>query len=114
MSRRNSTVKHLGLVIVDKSQSLKQTQAAEGSCKPFYQLYWADPSLPVAVKWIKTVKDKREQLVIPEETPIVLVEKKVESRRRLARLRKDYQAVEKLRQHIAEVMDTIKGKLEVK
>ena len=63
-------------------------------------------NLPVAVKRIRTVEWQQEAPVRPEQPPIVKVEQRVELRRRLARLREDYQAVSRLKNHIeADMMD---------
>ena len=45
-----------------------------------------------------------------EEAPIVSVEKKMEVRRRLARLKEDHQAAERLKRHLEEDIDAIKGR----
>ena len=56
-------------------------------------------SLPISIKWIKTVESPQEPLARPEQPPIDKIEQRVELRRYLARLRKDYQAVQRLKNH---------------
>ena len=59
-------------------------------------------SLPVSVKRIRTV-DNPEPVRV-EQKPIVCVEQRVDLRRRLARLRKDYQAIERMKAHLEKDM----------
>ena len=67
-------------------------------------------NLPVAVKRIRTIERpaveqpvvEQQPIVVerPEQPPIVRVEQRVVIRRRLARLREDFQAVSRLKEHI--------------
>ena len=69
----------------------------------------------VAVKRVKTPDNnacKKEPVVKLEESPIVVVARKVELRRRLARLQEDFQAAERLCKHIRKDMDEVEGQLE--
>ena len=69
----------------------------------------------VAVKRVKTPDNnasKKEPVVKQEESPIVVVARKVELRRRLARLQEDFQAAERLCKHIRKDMDEVEGQLE--
>ena len=70
-----------------------------------------NPNPPAAVKRIKMTDSKKELVEKPKELPIVVVERKVELRRRLARLREDFQAVERLRNHIDLDMNSIDEQL---
>ena len=64
----------------------------------------------VAVKKVKISTKKEEPVVKLEEAPIVVVARRVELRR-LARLREDLQAADRLRDHIQKDMDDIEGQL---
>ena len=78
-------------------------------------------SLPVSVKRIRTregpVVDEpvteRQPAVVrrPEESPIVRVDQRVALRRRLARLREDFQAVSRLKDHIETDMQELEQQL---
>ena len=67
-------------------------------------------SLPISVKRIRTVDNSIEPNKV-EQPPIVKVEKRVEIRRRLSRLREDYQAVERIRKHLEEDMAKLERQL---
>ena len=71
-------------------------------------------SLPITIKRIKTAESSIEPLVSPEEPPIVVVEQNVGLRRRLAKLREDYQAIERIRNHIEEEMNNIEKQLKIR
>ena len=61
---------------------------------------------------IKRVKvDKDDQKERPEESPLVMVEQKIELRRKLARLRKDSEAAERLKRHLASDIEILEGRL---
>ena len=63
-------------------------------------------SHPIAVKRIRTAEQQQQQPARPEQPPVVRVEQRLELRRRLARLREDYQAVNRIRSHIeADMLD---------
>ena len=66
-----------------------------------------------AVMTIRRVKiDRDNQNERPEESPlVVVVEKKVELRRKLARLQKDYKAADRLKQHLANDIEVLEGRL---
>ena len=69
----------------------------------------------VAVKRVKTPDSnvsKKEPVVRLEESPLVVVTRKVELRRRLARLQEDYQAAERLCKHIKKDIDQVEGQLD--
>ena len=66
-------------------------------------------SLPVSVKRIRTV-DNPEPVRV-EQPPIVHVEQRVELRRRLTRLREDYQAIERMKAHLEEDMSDLERQL---
>ena len=78
-------------------------------------------SLPISVKRIRTrecpVADEpvveRQPVVVrrPEEPPVVRVEQRVALRRRLARLREDFQAVSRLKDHIETDMQELEQQL---
>ena len=78
-------------------------------------------SLPVAVKRIRTIERpaveepvvERQPVIIrrPDEPPIVRVEQRVALRRRLARLREDFQAVSRLKEHIETDMQELEQQL---
>ena len=78
-------------------------------------------SLPVAVKRIHTIERstveepavERQPVIMrrPEEPPIVKVEQRVALRRRLARLREDFQAVSRLKEHIESDMQELEQQL---
>lgn len=93
---------------------MNATQYRQGSRCSEAQTATADISLPIAVKRIKTTDSSKELLVPPEESPIVVIERKVELLRRLARLREDYQALERLRSHIEQDMNNIEDQLSSK
>ena len=65
----------------------------------------------IAVKKIKAVTKKEEPVVKLEKAPIVVVARRVELRRRLARLREDLQAAERLRDNLQGDIDDIEGQL---
>ena len=65
----------------------------------------------IAVKKVKTVTKQEEPIVKLEEAPIVVVARRVELRRRLARLREDLQAAERLRDNLQGDIDNIEGQL---
>ena len=65
---------------------------------------------PIAVKRIGAAGDNMEPNRV-EQPPIVKVEKRVEIRRRLSRLREDYQAVERIRKHLEEDMTELERQL---
>ena len=69
---------------------------------------------PIAVKRIRTAERQQEQPARPEQPPVVRVEQRVELRRRLARLREDYQAVNRIRSHIEADMLDLERQLEKK
>ena len=61
---------------------------------------------------VKRVKvDKDDQKERPEESPLVMVEQKIELRRKLARLRKDSEAAERLKRHLASDIEILEGRL---
>ena len=70
-------------------------------------------SLPISVKRIQTVEknDRDAEPSRVEQPPIVKVEKRVELRRRLSRLREDYQAVERIKKHLEEDMASLERQL---
>ena len=79
-------------------------------------------SLPIAVKRIRTTErpaavehpvDEHQSVVMdrPEQPPIVRVEQRVVLRRRLARLREDFQAVSRLKDHIETDMKELEHQL---
>ena len=59
----------------------------------------ADKKAIMTIKRVKVDYDERNER--PEESPLVIVEQKVEMRRRLARLRKDYDAADRLKRLLA-------------
>ena len=82
----------------------------------------ANISLPISVKRIRTTErpavvehpvDERQPVVVnrPEPSPIVRVEQRVDIRRRLARLREDFQAVSRLKEHIETDMKELERQL---
>ena len=71
-------------------------------------------SHPIAVKRIRTAEQQQRQPARPEQPPVVRVEQRVELRRRLARLREDYQAVNRIRSHIEADMLDLERQLEKK
>ena len=66
---------------------------------------------PVIAVKVKTVTKTEEPIVKLEEAPIVVVARRVELRRRLARLREDLQAAERLRDNLQGDIDNIEGQL---
>ena len=79
-------------------------------------------SLPISVKRIRTAGrpaaieqpvSERQPVVVsrPEPSPIVRVEQRVDIRRRLARLREDFQSVSRLKEHIETDMKELERQL---
>ena len=64
---------------------------------------------PVAVKRIRTVIKPEPTRV--EQSPVVRVEQRVDLRRRLARIREDYQSLGRLRAHMEEDMADLERRL---
>ena len=130
-SRRDSAVKHLR-TCHNRAGSITQSDASSWSrlresnpnlptsCPPLpmnSHQYRAASSCneerpvtvathPIAVKRIRTAERQQELPASPEQPPMVKVEQRVELCRRLARLREDYQAVSRIKNHIAaDMMD---------
>ena len=138
-SRRDSVVKHLR-TCHNRAGSITQSDASSWSrmkesnpnlptsCPPLpmssHQYRAASScneekpvtiaSHPIAVKRIRTAERQQEQPARPEQPPVVRVEQRVELRRRLARLREDYQAVNRIKSHIEAEMLDLKPQLEKK
>ena len=135
-SRRVSAVKHLR-TCHNRAGSITQTDAGSWSrlresnpnlptsCPPLpissYQYKVASrcseerpvvvSNLPIAVKRIRTVKCQQDLPARPEQPPVVRVKQRVELRRRLARLREDYQSVARLKTHIQTDMAELEQQL---
>ena len=131
-SRRDSAVKHLR-TCHDRAGSITQSDASSWSrlkelnsnlptsCPPLpmsahqyktasrcnEERQVAATNRPIAVKRIETVERQQPELPArPEQPPNVRVEQRVELRRRLASRREDYQAVNRIREHLeADMMD---------
>ena len=69
----------------------------------------ADKKASMTVKRVKVAKDERNER--PEESPLVVVEQKVEMRRRLARLKEDYDAADRLKRRLANDIEILEGRL---
>ena len=72
--------------------------------------------MPILVKRINTSRStakvsKQRRPPAVEEAPIVLVKKKMELRRQLARLEEYRQAAERLKRHLEDDIEAIKGRL---
>ena len=63
----------------------------------------------MTIKRVKVDKDERKER--PEESPLIVVEQKVELRRKLARLREDYEAADRLKRHLASDIEILEGRL---
>ena len=63
----------------------------------------------MTVKRVKVAKDERN--VRPEESPLVVVEQKVEIRKGQARLKEDYDAADKLKRQLANDIEILEGRL---
>ena len=68
-----------------------------------------DKKVSTTIKRVKVTTD--EQNDRPEESPLVIVERKVEMRKRLARLKEDYDAADRLKRHLATDIEVLEGKL---
>ena len=138
-SRRDSAVKHLR-TCHNRAGSITQSDASSWSrmkesnpnlptsCPPLpmssHQYRAASScneekpvtiaSHPIAVKRIRTAERQQEQPARPEQPLVVRVEQRVELQRRLARLREDYQAVNRIRSHIEADMLDLERQLEKK
>ena len=66
-------------------------------------------SQPVAVKRIRTINNPEPARA--GQSPVVRVEQRVNLRRRLARIREDYQALGRLRAHMEEDMADLERRL---
>ena len=131
-SRRDSAVKHLRTCHGCKG-SITQVDAGNWrrlrevnpnlptSCPPLpsssmqYRLaskYTEVQTVSKAAMAIKRVKvDEDNQNGRPEESPLVVLEQKVELKRKLAKLRKDYEVADRLKKHLASDIDVLKGRL---
>ena len=69
----------------------------------------ADRKADMTIKRVKVDEDERKER--PEESPLVVVEQKVELKRKLARLRKDYEAADRLKRHLASDIEILEGRL---
>ena len=69
----------------------------------------ADRKAAITIKKVKVDKDERNEQ--PEESSLVVVEQKIEMRRRLARLKEDYDAADRLKRHLANDIEILEGRL---
>ena len=71
----------------------------------------APTNRPVAVRRIEPARQQPELPARPERPAIVSVEQRVELRRKLARLREDYQAINRIREHLETDMAELEQRL---
>ena len=102
---------------MNSNQYRAASRCGSGSERPA-----ANISLPISIKRIRTterptvveppvIEQQPIVTVRPEQPPIVRVEQRVVIRRRLARLREDFQAVSRLRDHIETDMRELEHQL---
>ena len=68
-----------------------------------------DKKVSTKIKRVKVSTDEPSDRL--EESPLVIVERKVEMRKRLARLKEDYDAADRLKRHLANDIEVLEGKL---
>ena len=66
---------------------------------------------PIAVRQIEPAEQQPELPVRPERPAIVSVQQRVDLRRKLSRLREDYQAINRIREHLEADMAELEHRL---